>query len=73
MAVLVLGKKLPIGTPVRSKRVGSREEFTGMIRSYAPHDAYNVIDGNGHIWHRDRDELTVLTNLDPHGSSSQEP
>ncbi len=74
MAVLGLGKKLPIGTKVRSIRIGRKAEFVGTIIGYAAHGAYNVADETGAGWHRERNEIAPITPSEPHEPpSSQAP
>lgn len=63
MIALVLDRKLPLGTAVRSKRVGTKAEFTGFIRGYCPDGAYQVIDPEGRLWHRESREIAVINEV----------
>jgi hypothetical protein len=54
--------RLPIGTKVKSVRVGRKGGFVGTVSGYAPEGAYHVTDENGDGWHRERNEITPITN-----------
>ncbi|WP_434733740.1 hypothetical protein NL154_05570 [Rhizobium sp. YTUHZ044] len=60
MIALVLDRKLPLGTAVHSKLVGTKAEFDGIIRGYSPDGAYHVIDAAGKLWHRESREIAVI-------------
>ncbi len=52
-------KKLKVGDRVRSKAVGSRESFNGVIVEIHT-GYYHVRDSDGRVWHRKYAELSRI-------------
>ncbi|NTF69405.1 hypothetical protein [Rhizobium rhizogenes] len=52
--------RLEIGTRVRSIEIGSREAFDGVVTGHM-NWAYLVTDANGEGWHRERREISVIS------------
>lgn len=55
-------KEFLIGERVRSKRIGGVPEFDGVVESKR-HAAYQVRDGAGRLWHRNRNDLKAIRSV----------
>jgi len=55
-----MGKSYDLYDRVVSKPVGSKPEFTGVI-VFVGGGYYHVSDDSGKLWHRSRDDLSLVS------------